>query len=78
MGKSGEYIDYKAYVRYLSMMTGEPADPDSLRKSIMSDAEGRTEMQTVYVLLKALCIAAAMVFLASLLGAVLVVIRHVF
>lgn len=78
MGKSGEYIDYKAYVGYLRRMTGRPDDPDALRKNIVSFAAGRSEMQTAYVLLKALSIAAAAILLASLIGASIAVIRHIF
>jgi hypothetical protein len=69
MGKSDEYIDFKAYMRYLGKVTGEPADPDRLRNAVLARAEERTELQTALSLLKSLSVAAAIVLVCAL-GAV--------
>lgn len=66
MGKSDEYIDFKAYMRYLGKVTGEPADPDRLRNAVLARAEERTELQTALSLLKSLSIAAAIVLVCAL------------
>ena len=66
MGKSDEYIDFKAYMRYLGKVTGEPADPDRLRNAVLARAEERTELQTALSLLKSLNIAAAIVLVCAL------------
>lgn len=66
MGKSDEYIDFKAYMRYLGKVTGEPADPDRLRNAVLARAEERTEMQTALSLLKSLSVAAAIVLVCAL------------
>lgn len=59
MGKSDDYIDFKAYTRYLRKVTGEPADPEALRQAILDNAVDHTEMQTAYVLLKRLAVVAS-------------------
>jgi hypothetical protein len=69
MGKSDEYIDFKAYLRYLSKVTGEPADPDRLRNAVLARAEERTELQTALSLLKSLSVAAAIVLVCALVAA---------
>lgn len=66
MGKSDEYIDFKAYMRYLGKVTGEPADPDKLKQAVLAKAEERTEMQTALSLLKSLSVAAAIVLVCAL------------
>ena len=66
MGKSNEYIDFKAYLRYLGKVTGEPADPDRLRNAVLARAEERTELQTALSLLKSLSVAAAIVLVCAL------------
>ena len=66
MGKSDDYIDFKAYIRYLRRVTGEPADPEALRKTILSKTAETTEMQTAYVILKRLVAAAALLLTFSL------------
>ena len=66
MGKSDEYIDFKAYMRYLGKVTGEPADPDRLRNAVLARAEERTELQTALSLLKSLSVAAAIVLVGAL------------
>ena len=66
MGKSDEYIDFKAYMRYLGKVTGEPADPDRLRNAVLARAEEHTELQTALSLLKSLSIAAAIVLVCAL------------
>lgn len=66
MGKSDEYIDFKAYMRYLGRVTGEPADPDRLRNAVLARAEERTELQTALSLLKSLSVATAIVLVCAL------------
>ena len=78
MGRSDEYIDYKAYVGYLRRMTCKPADPDALRKNIVSYAAGRSEMQTAYALLRALSVVVSVILLAALIGAAIAFLRHIF
>lgn len=63
MERSDDYIDFKAYIRYLKKVTGDPADPEALRKAILEKTAGQTEMQTAYVILKRLTLAAAVVLL---------------
>lgn len=66
MGKSDEYIDFKAYMRYLGKVTGEPTDPERLKREVLVRAEERTEMQTALSLLKKLSAAAAIVLVCAL------------
>ena len=66
MGKSDEYIDFKAYLRYLGKVTGEPADPDRLKKAVLARTEEHTELQTALSLLKSLSVAAAIVLVCAL------------
>lgn len=68
MGKSDEYIDYKAYVRYLRKVTGEQADTEKIEAGVLACAVERTEMQTAYDLLWKTCVAAAVVFLVAFLS----------
>ncbi len=63
MERSDDYIDFKAYIRYLKKVTGDPADPEALRGKILSKTVEHTEMQTAYVILKRLTLAAAVVLL---------------
>lgn len=69
MERSDEYIDFKAYTRYLKKVTGEPADPGALRKAILSKTSEPTEMQTAYVILKRLVVAAAAVLVVAFCSA---------
>lgn len=71
MEKSGEYIDYKAYIRYLRKVTGTPADPDGLRQSILSKSGNLADMHTAYNILKWLI---PIVFAALLIAICLAVI----
>lgn len=45
MGKSDDYIDYKAYIGYLRKMTCEPADPSALRRTIVSELNCKVHKQ---------------------------------
>ncbi len=36
MEKSSEYIDHKAYIRYLRKVTGEQIDTERIRREVMS------------------------------------------
>ena len=36
MAKSDDYIDFNAYIRYLGKVSGEPADPEAMKKFIAS------------------------------------------
>ena len=65
MGKSDKYIDFKAYLRYLGKVTGEPTHPDRLRNAVLARAEERTELQTALSLLKSLSVAAAIVLVCA-------------
>lgn len=76
MGKSDEYIDYKAYIGYLRKMTGAPADSASLRKKILDVTVRRSEMQIVYMLLKKLL--AAVLFMALSAALLSFLFRHIF
>ena len=66
MGKSDEYIDFKAYLRYLCKVTGEPDDPERLKKAVLARTEEFTELQTALSLLKSLSVAAAIVLVCAL------------
>lgn len=76
MGKSDEYIDYKAYIGYLRKMTGTPADPALLRKKILDGTIRRSEMQTAYMLLKKLVAAIILMALSAVVLSFLF--RHIF
>lgn len=65
MGKSDEYIEYEAYIRYLKKVTGQPLDPYRLKRAVLDRSVEKTEMQTALVLLKGL-VAAAIVLLFAL------------
>lgn len=69
MERSDDYIDFKAYTRYLKKVTGEPADPEALRRKILSRTSEHTEMQTAYVILKRLTVAAAAVLIVAFCSA---------
>lgn len=69
MEKSDDYIDFRAYTRYLSKVTGEPADPEGLKKAILDKTVESTEMQTAYVLLRRLTAAAAAVLILAFFSA---------
>ena len=65
MGKSDEYIEYEAYIRYLKKVTGQPLDPYRLKRAVLDRSVEKTEMQTALALLKGL-VAAAIVLLFAL------------
>ena len=67
MEKSDDYIDFNAYIRYLKKVTGEPADPQALKRSILAKTAEATEMQTAYMILKGLAVAVAIVLAFALL-----------
>ena len=69
MGKSDEYIDYEAYMRYLGKVTGEPTDPDKLKRAVLRKAKEHTEMQVALSLVKSLGTAAAIVSVCALVVA---------
>ena len=66
MEKSDDYIDFKAYTRYLRKVTGEPTHPQALRKAILARTAETTELQTIYVIVKRLAIAAALVLASAM------------
>lgn len=66
MGKSDEYIEYQAYMRYLGKVTCEPTDPDKLKRAVLKKAKERTEMQVALSLVKSLGAAAAIVSVCAL------------
>ena len=66
MEKSDDYIDFKAYTRYLRKVTGEPTHPQALRKAILARTAEATELQTIYVIVKRLAIAAALVLASAM------------
>lgn len=69
MGKSDEYIEYEAYVRYLKKVTGQPSDPDRLKRAVLDRSVEKTEMQTALALIKSLAAAAAIVVGCALAAA---------
>ena len=52
MEKSGKFIEYKAYVRYLRSVTGGSADPDHVRADVMARTVGGTEIRMVWMIMK--------------------------
>lgn len=67
MEKSDDYIDFNAYIRYLKKVTGEPADPQALKRRILAKTAEAIEMQTAYMILKGLVLAVAIVLAFALL-----------
>ena len=76
MGKSDEYIDFKAYTGYLRKVTGKPYDAGSLKRTIMSEVGRRDRLYALYVMLRWL--AAVVIFLVLFIVVFLSVFRHVF
>ena len=76
MGKSDEYIDFKAYTCYLRKVTGKPYDAGSLRKEIMGEINRHDRIHAVYVMLRWL--AAVVIFLVLFIVVFLSVFRHAF
>lgn len=74
MERSDDYIEFKAYIRYLRKVTGEPADPEELRKTILSKTRESTEMQTAYMILKRIIVSAAVVLIFAL-AAILIYVK---
>ena len=66
MAKSDDYIDFKAYIRYLGKVSCEPADPEAMKKRILGKTAGQTEMHTAYVIMKRVVVAAAAVLIVAL------------
>lgn len=66
MGKSDEYIEYDAYMRYLKKVTGEQADQQKMKEAVLSQTAERTELQTAFILIKRLSAAAAIVIICAL------------
>lgn len=52
MEKSGKVIEYKAYVRYLRSVTGGGSDPGRVRAEMVARTAGRTEISTVWMIMK--------------------------
>lgn len=70
MERSDEYIEYAAYVRFLVKVTGEHPDTSALEKEVLGNTVESSEMQTLWIILKKLVLAAAVVAVC-LLGAVI-------
>lgn len=66
MEKSDEYIDYSAYVRFLVKVTGEHPDASALERSVLENAVEKSEMQTLWIILKKLAFASAVVIICLL------------
>lgn len=66
MGKSDEYIEYDAYMRYLKKVTVEQADQRKMKDAVLSQTAERTELHMALVLLKRLSAAAAIVIICAL------------
>ncbi len=43
MAKSSEYIDHKAYIRYLRKVTGEQLNDSRIRKKVMEKILGNVQ-----------------------------------
>lgn len=67
MEKSDEYIDYAAYVRFLAKVTGEHYGASALKKSVLEKAVEKSEMQTLWVIIKKVAFAAAIVIISIFL-----------
>lgn len=66
MEKSDEYIDYLAYVRFLVKVTGEHPDASALERIVLKNAVEKSEMQTLWIILKKLALASAVVTICLL------------
>lgn len=66
MGKSDEYIEYDAYMRYLKKVTVEQADQQKMKGAVLFKTAERTELHMALVLLKRLSAAAAIVIICAL------------
>lgn len=66
MEKSDEYIDYSAYVSFLIKVTGEHPDASALERSVLENAVEKSEMQTLWIILKKLAFASAVVTICLL------------
>ena len=66
MEKSDEYIDYSAYVRFLVKVTGEHPDASALERSVLENAVEKSEMQRLWIILKKLAFASAVVTICLL------------
>lgn len=68
MGKSDEYIEYDAYVRYLKKVTGEPDHFQKVKDDVLEKAVENTEMQMALMILKRLTVAVSITVVISLLA----------
>ena len=66
MGKSDEYIEFAAYLRYLKKVTGGPADEREFKEKIFSRTVEKTELQTALGLVRRLAAAAVVVVLCAI------------
>lgn len=69
MEKSGKVIEYKAYVRYLRSVTGGGADPGRVRAEMVARTAGRTEISTVWMIMKKIIAVSFAVATAALCAA---------
>ena len=66
MERSDEYIEYAAYVRFLVKVTGEHPDTSALEKEVLGNTVESSEMQTLWIILKKLALASAVVTIGML------------
>lgn len=66
MGKSDEYIEFAAYLRYLKKVTGGPSDEHRLKEKILSKTVEKTELQTALGIVKRLAASAVIVVICAM------------
>lgn len=66
MGKSDEYIEFAAYLRYLKKVTGGPADERQFKEKIFSRTVEKTELQTALGIVKRLAASAVIVVICAM------------
>ena len=71
MERSDKVIEYKAYVRYLRSVTGGGADPGRVRAEMVARTAGRTEISTVWMIMKKVISVSFTVAVVALCAAVL-------
>lgn len=71
MEKSDEYIDYAAYVRFLVKVTEKHPGVPAIRKAVLEKTVEKSEMQMLWIILKKLAFAAAVVIACLLIAGVL-------
>lgn len=67
MEKSDEYIDYAAYVRFLAKVTKRNPYASYLKNKVLENAVEKSELQTLWIIIKKLVLIASVV-VACLLG----------